>query len=605
MCGIAGILSTAMRTPELEAPLRSMQAALRHRGPDDQGIFLAKSKEQGAGSVTCGFVHTRLAIIDLSPAGHQPMATPDGRFTIVFNGEIYNFRELRQQLVADGASFQSHSDTEVILRLYERHSEDCVERLRGMFAFAIWDEREKTCFLARDPLGIKPLYFAQFAGCLIFASELRALLASGLVAKQLDPASVFGFFQTGSVPEPGTLIRGVRLLPAGSSLLWTNGETTPRSHWRIDFAGRAGAGANGTPQVREALLDSVRRHFVSDVPVGVFLSGGIDSTAIVALSRVVGQADLRTLSISFKEPEFNEGDVARQTAAHFKTRQADCRLEASAGKKLFEEFLQNLDQPSIDGFNTFTVSRFAREQGIKVVLSGLGGDELFGGYPTFQKVPRMVNWSRRLGVLPPVRSLAGSLLQKSGRPQWRRLGGFLHQRPTMGAAYRTFRGVFAEHEARMLAAKFAQVSLESVSEPPLDLPEQPTPEDEVSAMELELYMRNQLLRDGDVMSMASGLELRVPFVDQALVESVAGVPASLRLRPGKRMLLDAVPEVPAWVSERPKRGFQFPFQQWIEGDWREVFAAVVTRSGCRAQTWYQQWALFVFANWCQRHGIQA
>jgi len=594
-----------MQASELEAPLRSMQAALRHRGPDDEGIYLPKSKEQGARSVTCGLAHTRLAILDLSPAGHQPMTTPDGRFTIVFNGEIYNFLELRQQLMADGVSFQSQTDTEVILRLYERRGGDCVEPLRGMFAFAVWDEREKTCFLARDPLGIKPLYIAQPAGDLIFASELRALMASGLVAKQLDAASVFGFFQAGTVPEPGTLVRGVRMLAAGSSLLWKNGETTSRRYWHINFGGRGIAPGKAATHVRKALLDSVRRHFVSDVPVGVFLSGGIDSTAIVGLSRAVGQTDLRTFSISFGEPEFNEGDVARQTATHFNTRHADWRLEAATGKKLFAEFLQKLDQPSIDGFNTFTVSRFAREQGLKVVLSGLGGDELFGGYPSFQKIPSMMAWSRRLGTLPAVRSLAGRILQWNRQPRWRRLGGFLERPATLAGAYRAFRGVFEEQEARALAAKFSQVSPENVREMELDLAAQPTPQDEVSALELQLYLRNQLLRDSDVMSMASGLELRVPLVDQALFESVAAIPASLRLRPGKQMLLDAVPEVPAWVGQRPKRGFRFPFQQWIEGDWREMFAAVVARSDCRAQTWYQQWALFVFDHWCQRQGIQA
>jgi asparagine synthase (glutamine-hydrolysing) len=609
MCGIAGIIKPESDAPALETALVRMKASLLHRGPDDAGLFV--SPRAGA-----GFVHTRLSILDLTPAGHQPMQTPDGRFTVVFNGEIYNFRALRDGLAAQGVVFRSHSDTEVLLRLYERDGPAFASSLRGMFAFAIWDECERSCFLARDPLGIKPLYYSSPSGSLVFASELRALLASGLLEKQLHPPAVFGFFQTGSVPEPGTLLREVSCLAAGSSLVWKSAHLTHRRFWSLNFpAAPEAAQPNPAPVVREALLNSVRHHFVSDVPVGVFLSGGIDSTALVALSRAVGQQDLRTFSISFDDSAFNEGNVARQTSDHFKTRHEDWRLGAPEGRQLFDTFLAHLDQPTIDGFNTFTVSKFAHDQGMKVVLSGLGGDELFGGYPSFSKVPALFRWSRNLGIVPPVRSLSAKILARSRSPQRRRLGSFLAAPPTLLSAYRAYRGIYATEEAIALARHFTGVNLKDPrAEPSLGEGEgegrlQLTPSqstaigDQVSALELQLYMRNQLLRDSDVMSMAWGLELRVPLVDHVLVETVARVPAALRLRAGKKMLLDAVHEIPDWVRNQPKRGFRFPFEQWLAGEWRETFETSVKKSPVPAQTWYQKWSLFVFENWCAANRI--
>lgn len=594
MCGIGGILiPPASELHELGGALSRIQNALRHRGPDDSGEFISPSRR-------AGLVHARLSILDLSPAGHQPMISADGRFTIVFNGEIYNYRALRDTFAAGGVRFTSNSDTEVLLHLYAARGPDCVKELRGMFAFAIWDEREQTCFLARDPLGIKLLYFANRPDGFVFASELRAVLASGLVPRKLDPAGVAGFFQTGTVPEPGTLIEGVKCLGAGCSLVWKAGEVKQQQFWSVQFeAGNADVREAGKT-VREALLDSVRHHFVSDVPVGVFLSGGIDSTAVLALSRAVGQSDLRTFSISFDDPKFNEGDLAARTAKEFGTRHADLRLSAVMGRELFQQFLPHLDQPSIDGFNTFTVSKFAHDQGMKVVLSGLGGDELFGGYPTFQKVPQMVRLASALG---PVRPLATAILERNAKPQLRRLGNFFRHDVNLPAAYRAYRGVYTIDEARALAVMFCGGSADAVCMTWPAMRSQPTNEDCVAELELTAYMRNQLLRDSDVMSMAWGLELRVPFVDRVLVESLAKIPASVRLRAGKKLLLEAVPEVPEFIWNRPKRGFLFPFEQWLAGDWKEMFESSVRRSGTRAQTWYQKWSVFVLERWCETNGV--
>ena len=542
--------------------------------------------------------HARLAILDLSPAGHQPMSTPDGRFTIVFNGEIYNYRELREPLQKDGVVFRSNSDTEVVLRAYGAYGAECVAKLRGMFSFAVWDERERTCLLARDPFGIKPLYFHEANGQLVFASEVRALLASGLVRRELDPQGLHGYFRTGSVPEPRTLLRGVRCLEAGHLAIWQAGRLQARRYWKLRFQPEAVAAPEAARTVRQALLDSVAHHFISDVPVGVFLSGGIDSTALVGLARTVGRADLHTYSIAFPGTPGDEGGLAQRTAAHFGTTHHEWRLDAAAGRQLFSQYLQVMDQPSIDGLNTFTVSKFARDQGMKVVLSGLGGDELFGGYKSFREVPRLARLNRRLRLTGPVRAGVRAVLRRARRPQLRRLGEMLGQPARLDTAYAALRGTFTAAEATVLTRHYTgeEVVNDFSSE---ELPTDPTPEDTVSRLELTRYMRNQLLRDSDVMSMAHGLELRVPFLDLPLMDTLTRIPSSTRLQPGKRFLLQAVPEVPDWIANQPKRGFLFPFDQWLGTEWREVFGALDRTCPVPTQTWYRKWAIFVLERWMQ------
>lgn len=575
--------------------LESLKDSLRHRGPDDAGVWTDPSG-------CAGFAHTRLSILDLSPAGHQPMSTPDGRYTIAFNGEIYNFRQLRDELAKEGVEFRTQSDTEVLLRLHERLGTGMFSRLRGMYAFAIWDSRERTCLLARDPLGIKPLYYSLAGGRLAFASELKALQEAGLVSRRLSSAAVRGYFEMGSVPEPLTLIEDALSLEAGHWLLWKNGQATKQCHWQLAFPETSFQG-DPVRHVREALLDSVRRHFVSDVPVGIFLSGGVDSTALVALARATGHERIKTFSIGVDDPSLSEASVAKQTAAHFGTEHHEMSLDGEKGQRLFDGFLQSLDQPSIDGLNTFTVSSFAREHGMKVVLSGLGGDEVFSGYRSFTMVPKLVRLSRVLGAAG-LRAAAGALLEASPSNRLRRLGAFLASDPSALGAYRCFRGIFTPAEAERLAARYAPG--DRSSEPASTTrPPSPTIEDAVSEMELSLYMRNQLLRDSDVMSMAHGLELRVPFVDRAFLEQAVQVPASLRLRHGKQMLLDAVPEIPAWVASQPKKGFVFPFERWLGGTWGERFDAVTRGAPVRLDTWYQRWSIFVLNHWMKRHGIES
>lgn len=597
MCGIGGIVSS-------DAPLaeRGRKAAERllesmgHRGPDDRGSYLSPD-------CRAVLVHTRLAIIDLSPAGHQPMPSEDGRYWITFNGEIYNYKELRRALQRDGHVFETESDTEVLLKLYEVYGVECVEHLRGMFAFAIWDGLEKTCFLARDTFGIKPLYYHSTVERLVFASEMRALLSTGLVSLRMNPTGVAGFFRYGSVPEPHTLVQDVRSLRAGHALLWKCGRLREWQHSSLTFA--SGAGADTTDVVsgvRSALRDSVDHHFVSDVPVGIFLSGGIDSTALLALSSQQGQRDIRTFSIRFREQDLDEGGLARRSAAQFGSRHEEWLVDAEVGRGLFGQFLDRMDRPTIDGFNTFVVSKFAHDQGMKVVLSGVGGDELFGGYPSFRDVPRMMEIRQSSGAMAA--TVTGVGLERWGaKPSWRRLGQFFQGDGTLRSAYRAYRGVFLDAEADRMTLGYTG-SLPAAWPDDDEVPAlQPTLGDELSALELSLYMRNQLLRDSDVMSMAWGLELRVPFLDQRLFAHLARVPAVTRLQPGKKLLLNAVPEIPEWVASRPKRGFVFPFAEWFGGEWEGMFRESGSRFGVSTRTWYQKWAVFVFERWCRECGV--
>ncbi len=593
MCGIAGIISNNQYDSHLETIISRMQNRLKHRGPDGSGIYISPERH-------VAFAHTRLAILDLTPAGHQPMSTPDGRYWITFNGEIYNFQQLRDNLISQGEKFSSQTDTEVILKLYQKIGSNCVKHLRGMFTFAIWDNLEKTCFLARDPLGIKPLYYWQSGSNLVFASEVKTILASGLLTVKPSLEGLYGYLIAGSVPEPYTLIEGIKCLSAGHWLYWQADGVTKKQYWQINFVPQAISPQEAKEKVRTALIDSIQNHLISDVPVGVFLSGGIDSTAVLALASQIKREPLHTYSIAFEEEEWNEGELARQIAKEFGAKHTEHKLTAASAKELFPKFLASIDQPTIDGFNTFCVSHIANTYGTKVVLSGLGGDELFAGYKSFQKVPQMLLWRKQLQTFSLVTNGTGMALAHWAKsPKMKRLGDLLQHAPSSATAYRSFRGIFSHVEAcTILKQYFPGQAFHYNNSPFSDSGNRfSTVEDEVSFLELSCYMRNQLLRDSDVMSMAWGLELRVPFVDSVLLETIASIPSNLRLAAGKQLLTQSVPEVPDWVVKRPKRGFSFPLEQWISGEWHDFFDNVNSPKSISLKSWYRRWSLAVLKHY--------
>ena len=572
MCGIAGTHAYHLAAPAVDrAELLRVREHMRARGPDGAGLWVADDQR-------VGLAHRRLAIIELSEAGAQPMLDPETGNQISFNGEIYNHAELRAQLQRDGVTVRSLSDTEVLLKLYAQRGPDMLGLLRGMFAFAIWDAGRRQLFLARDAFGIKPLYIADDGRTLRFASQVKALLQAD-VDRRPEPAGHAGFLLWGSVPEPYTLFRGVRALPSGHWLRVADGVVgTPQCFdsplqglRRVPRAG-ADAQAQSLQQVAEAVRGSVAAHMVADVPVGVFLSAGLDSTMLAACAARVGE--LRTLTLGFAEyagTPLDEAALAGEVALRLK---ADHRLQRVSAPDFAAEreaLLAAMDQPSIDGINTWFVAKMAAQQGLKVALSGIGGDELFGSYPSFRQVPRLRRVAAPLARVPGLGAgLRCALARLGSRLPSPKYAGVLEYGATMGGAYLLRRALFmpwelpalmgpalaAEGLAELATLQRLQTSIEGLDGDRLS----------ISALEMQWYMKNQLLRDADWAGMAHSLEIRVPFVDSVLLSQMVEIP-SLDWMQEKRMVARTVaPELPNAVLERPKTGFAVPIHQWLNPD---------------------------------------
>lgn len=570
MCGIAGFVDPRT-APELRAEsVGRMCAAMVHRGPDDAGI-------ESPGDATLGM--RRLAIFD--PAnGHQPMRSPDGRFTLVFNGAIYNFRALRDELAA-GWTFRTQCDTEVLLAAYAHWGERCLGRLRGMFAFAVWDDRERTLFLARDPFGIKPLYYRHVGARLLFTSELNALVASGAAPAEIDPLSVADYLAWFAVPVPRTIYRDTFSLRPGECATFRAGRLEVRAAWGFRSISHdhkpAATREEFSRELRARLDDSIRAHVVADVPVGAFLSGGLDSAVVVGLMTRATGARLRTFSIVFDETEFSENTYAAETARHFGT---DHRPSVLTGARVagdLDALLGALDQPTGDGVNTYYASQAARAGGVTVALSGLGGDELFGGYPSFRDLPRLARWLPLWRTIPsPLRRAAVARLQQ-GNTRRRKLADFLAHARDLSELSALQRRVFAEPTRRSLLGPDALATLGDRT--PFH-PELATlnadlagagPFEVMSAWELRTYMADVLLRDSDVMSMRHSLELRVPFVDRPLIEWLCRQPSAFKVDPlhAKTPLSEATRDIlPPGLASRRKQGFSLPFPVWMKHELR-------------------------------------
>ncbi len=576
MCGINGIfvLQDGAGPLDREELLRTRDY-MSARGPDGAGAWFSPD-----GRV--GFGHRRLAIIDLSDAGAQPMTSADGRFTVTFNGEIYNYKELRDALAAQGVQFRSHSDTEVLLHLYARKGEAMVHDLRGMYAFAIRDDAAKSLFLARDPYGIKPLYYAESGGTFRFASQVKALLAGGAVSRGIEPAALAGFLIWGSVPEPYAFYEGIRALQAGHTLRVTrDGVSAQRKYWDLaEVIAASTRAATNVPTgeeltvLRDALCDSVRAHLVADVPVGAFLSAGLDSSTIVGFAKEFSN-NIRTITFSseeFRGSEDEEGPLAAEVARHFGVSNERRMVSRAEFESDLDAFLHAMDQPTIDGLNTWFVSKAAAEAGLKVALSGTGGDELFGSYSTFQAVPAMASRYRALARFPAVGNAIlwlNSTFRSRKATTRPMLAGAARFGGTIDGAYLLQRGWIPPWElARVVRDDVAREGLARLAQlAPLQIEsDSGTLNDfgRIAYLEATRYMRNQLLRDSDWTGMAHSLEIRVPMVDVRLTERVIGLAASGRMPNGKAALAKIVPGgLPAAIASRPKTGFSIPIWVWL------------------------------------------
>ena len=560
------------------------------RGPDGHGTW-------GTEAGQCLLGHRRLAIIDLTTDGAQPMVSACGRYVVVFNGEIYNYQALRAGLEHEGTVFHSHSDTEVLLHLYHRKGTSMCPALRGMFAFAIWDLQAGTLFLARDTFGIKPLYYQQDGNALRFASQVKALLALGAPDDTLCPEAVAWFWMNGHVPEPFSLYSGTESLPAGHWMLVNSNGHREMGEFCSVLQLLAGSPPEGTqaPQyssLREALLDTVRHHLVADVQVGLFLSAGIDSATLLGLAAEC-EGNLKTVTLGFDEfrgtPE-DETILAAQVARHYGAQHTTvwtCRAEFEGS---VDEFFDSMDQPSFDGLNTWLVSRAAAACGLRVALSGLGGDEFFGGYPSFHQLPRMTQLVAPIGALPGVglafRRLVSRFAIGVGRPK---LAGILEYGGTLEGAYllrralrmpwevlherlqdeATFREAYGriKHIHNAAGGKVATQLSNSYAQ--------------VSWLEATRYMRSQLLRDSDWASMAHAVEVRVPLVDAALTSYIARERLAGRIFTKNYLATSPALPLPVAIVERPKSGFAVPVRKWVAG----IDAAKIDTIGLRG---YQQ-----------------
>jgi asparagine synthase (glutamine-hydrolysing) len=624
MCGIMGILSDG-RPEETRAAVRDMMAASTHRGPDGRGsVEISLGRFDSEIGHDCGLVlgHTRLSIIDLSDDSRQPMQELESGSWLAVNGEIYNFRQLRMQLEGLGVRFATSGDSEVLLNALVQWGEAALEKIEGMFAFAFWDAQNGELLLARDRVGMKPLYYcsSSYSGKhgFAFASEVKVLERAQICPLSVDQDAVNSFLAYGAVIGPNTIYREIRELEPGH-LLRVNGrgEVRESKYWSLRDCMTASGPAeiqdfdHAVRYIRERLEYAVDSHLISDVPVGVFLSGGVDSSLLALMAARFAKSPITLLTVAFAEQEFSELPYARQIARialglphHHEV----VTLGAEEFRELLPAALGAMDQPTVDGINTFVISRVGASLGLKVLLTGIGGDELFGGYTTFTKVPRLVRYGA--GLRPAARVLAK--LGTANPIQWQKVAdaGPLHN---LAEAYLLQRSIrWRQADGSVRSGPGLQKEIESLAN---DF-------QKVAAMELQFYSRNQLLRDADVFSMANSVELRVPFLDTQLMEAALGISPEYHFEGGRgkritrRILSDLAGEE---IPQRPKMGFTFPWQQWLGRELKETISCTLRdkqlyeplaldptygsrlldglERGDRLQSWAEVWSLFVLLNW--------
>ena len=629
MCGITGFAATAGAAP---SDLQSAVDRLRHRGPDDRGVWADDTAQLG---------FARLAIIDLSANGFQPMHSPDGRYVIVFNGEIYNFPALREDLERAGESFRGHSDTEVLLRLFMREGlERCLARLRGMFAFAVWDRHEKRLSLARDRLGVKPLVYAQTSSGVLFASEIQALLAlDPSLSREPDVEAIDHYLTFQYIPSPMSGFRAIRKLPPAHAMTVRNGQVERIfRYWDIDLERRSTLSfGEACEAIREQMLEATKLRLVSDVPLGAFLSGGIDSSITVAAMARLGASPLRTYSIGFDDEQFNELPYAREVARHLGTDHQEMLVHADA-VEVMPRMIDHLGEPMADSsmVPTYYVSRFARN-GVTVALTGDGGDEVFGGYRRFYQMRRM-DWLARHGLVPAWRALrrftvaledrarpgkqarrfpatrADQMLAFEGIERYKHLLAFFTDADKAGL-------ITPEFAARSAASRPGEYLARHFDRPGADALNR------YLYLDLTTYLPEDILFKVDVASMAASLECRSPFLDHKLIEFAASLPGSYKLSRGgrhKHLLKEAFRDwLPPGFMDRPKKGFSVPLARWLREDLAEMLRETLVTRRVLAP-WFRQeavtaqvedhlagragnamrlWSLFVLALWVERYRV--
>ena len=613
MCGVAAIFSFSSAAPPVErGELARIRDYMVNRGPDAKGEWFSPDGRLAMG-------HRRLSIIDLSRNGTQPMLNADRTLVLSFNGAIYNYKSIRMELEREGRIFRTETDTEVILHLYELKGEAMFHDLRGMFALAIWDQSKGALILGRDPYGIKPLYYANDGWTVRVASQVKALLAGGKISRQIDPAGHVGFFLFGSVPEPFTLYQEIRAVPAGSYIrVDDRGPSLPKVwnsvssvYWSAKHKDYPTCDLVAKKTAQMALRDSVKHHLTADVPVGAFLSSGIDSSSVVGLMKDANESDIQTITLAFTElagTSEDESVLAARTAEEYGTTHTTRYISEQEFRGNLFDILNAMDQPTVDGVNAWMVSKAASELGLKVCLSGLGGDELFGGYPSFKSIPRWVHLMRlptRIPCLGEICRYGFQLFRADSIGLSPKAAGFVKYAGIYSGAYLLKRGLFMPWELPQVLDK--ELGIEGLRRlKVLDhingamQPDPGTPHSRVACLESSLYLRNQLLRDADWAGMAHSLEVRVPLVDSELLAAIAPITFTEHIRSGK-LLLASAPTTPPGreLIERRKTGFSVPMHIWVENlrtkldSWRRV--PMLARKRCH---WARRLAYAIY-----RHSV--
>lgn len=619
MCGVTGIYNyNSDGLVDVNAVVR-MCDAMAHRGPDDKGIYLSLDKRLCLG-------HTRLSIIDLSPQGHQPMSNRDSSIWISYNGEIYNYLELRNDLKTKGYEFNSNSDTEVIIHAYEEWGiEELLERLRGMFAFAIYDSSDSQLILTRDRLGIKPFYYASKNRTFVFASEIKAILASGLIQKEISPKGTSLFLLNSSISPPDTIYKEIFALEPGHFLIVSKKGVTKKRYYNLinafwDTSLERVSEKESLEEIRACLLDTVKCHLISDVPVGAFLSGGIDSSSIVSLMRKVEHKPIKTVSVAFPDTPYDESRYAKIVAQKFNTNHVEVKVTGEDLIAHLEKIFYTMDQPTVDGVNTYFVSWATKQAGLKVALSGIGGDEIFWGYPSFTQIPKLYAFLKILSMVPLGRKAAGFLLRNSDNSQRAKLYSMLSNDSSIPKIYLNFRGLFTREQIqKLLHPDFVKEASEGIEACPYltESSKVSNKFNQVSLLETTLYMSNQLLRDTDVFSMVHSLEVRVPFADHKLVELLAKIPVKYKIKKDmpKMLLIKALNnKLPEEIVHRPKMGFTFPFDLWMRNELRDFIKEKINGSNLFNKSftnrlldgfyshkvhWSRVWGCVVLSHWLE------
>lgn len=618
MCGIAGIIWTS--AAEAKQPvIQRMTDAIAHRGPDADGHYVD-------GKVALG--HRRLSILDLSETANQPMKDNSGRYIMIFNGEVYNFKSVREKIT--DYDFKTTGDSEVVLAAYIKWGEDCVQHFNGMFAFAIWDVEKQKMFAARDRMGIKPFYFQQQNDRFLFASEIRSLLASGMVEKKLNKKAVVEYLSYQTVHAPNTMVEGISQLMPGECCTFEKGNFSKKAYWKMapeNFAetGEKEYGAIKN-NIRQLLLEAVERRLVSDVPLGAFLSGGIDSSAVVALMSEVSDRPAETFSVIFEEKQFDESQYSNLIAKKYKTNHHPILLHPTDFLDAMPDALAAMDMPTGDGVNTYTVSKATRDAGITVALSGLGGDELFAGYPLFHRIKKIEQyqsiWKMPSMIRSGMANVASSFLKSHEKARFVELASA--KTTAIEEVYPAFRKVISPAD---LGLKNGQVrgsdavyNLVKRQQPNLNrLPKL----SQVTVADISTYTQNVLLKETDQMSMAHALEVRVPFFDHTLVEYILTVPDHWKY-PGyvKKLLVESLhPLLPDEIVFREKKGFNLPWKVWMKNELRDFCETRLTRfaerniidaripqklwedfsSGKNDNLWSRVWVFVVLEDWLGRN----